>query len=366
MSEPENTSGGAADRVSPIVVVESASSKHTMPFRPVDRQDGEAPDLHQKRAPAVPSVAENWRDSAENPEIKELKESLNVKSSEQHKHVAKKLSSNISSKKRGSPVAIPLMPVQVQSKTGEIITAAPSAQPIPELSTPVLGKGKKKEAIEKKDDEDSITSEIAEERTPEQAAAKTTPEWVNDRQDVPNKEPDDTVPLQRKTGNEVLNASLITNEEKSVEPATNSELFKKKEITWSDDTYQNKVHLQDLGVRSAPWMLERKASVGPCYTRTLPVTERSGITICLPKKSKRNMNFTPTDSFYIPVKSGINITVSKRCLDNNKTKLFGPVEKRSTAEPVLKMQTDVAIKDVWKTREQGPWCTAWRLQSQGL
>lgn len=42
---------------------------------------------------------------------------------------------------------------------------------------------------------------------------------------------------------------------------------------------------QDLRARSASWMLDRKASVGPCYRKSMPFGEPSGITISLPKVS---------------------------------------------------------------------------------
>ncbi|CAB3261304.1 unnamed protein product [Arctia plantaginis] len=134
---------------------------------------------------------------------------------------------------------------------------------------------------------------------------------------------EEPVPLQRKLGNEILTASLVMNEANEDDVSTSSDLTKKKEITWSKDTYLEKMTLQHLGVRSASWMLERKASVGPCYKQGMLFGEPSGISVCLPKKHLKHASSALEHCR--PIKSGISIIISGKC-SNKKSKLFGPVQ----------------------------------------
>ncbi|KAH9628829.1 hypothetical protein HF086_004989 [Spodoptera exigua] len=77
---------------------------------------------------------------------------------------------------------------------------------------------------------------------------------------------------------------------------TNTHESKRKEISWNASTYLDKVHLKDLNTRSTG-ELERQASIGPCYKKTLPFGEPSGISIFLPKK---NLDYSKSKEFEIP------------------------------------------------------------------
>ncbi|XP_049693912.2 uncharacterized protein LOC110374696 isoform X1 [Helicoverpa armigera] len=341
MTDQENKNAQGAGGGSPVVMVEQSTASRHKPYRPTDLQEEGQTELHHKRsrAPAVPSVAEELKDSADNTDIKELKDD-SVMTTEKQKHiVAKKLS--LTTKRRGSsPEAISMTPLDVEVQRAEIVTVP--SQPIPPSPTQestdasLVAESEKKTAAVK-DDEDSITEEIAELRTadPTQKAS----EWDNEKRIqryVPEyQDTEETVPLQRKLANEIIikidnetenrkeasvfgdNAETVPLQRKAGsgalhETITSSRELKKKEISWNADTYIDKVHLQNLNARSTSWMLERKASVGPCYRKTLPFGEPSGIMICLPKKSVK------TDTEIInPLKSGISLTISRKCLEGS-------------------------------------------------
>ncbi|XP_047029971.1 uncharacterized protein LOC124637505 [Helicoverpa zea] len=307
MTDQENKNAQGAGGGSPVVMVEQSTASRHKPYRPTDLQEEGQTELHHKRsrAPAVPSVAEELKDSADNTDIKELKDD-SVMTSEKQKHiVAKKLS--LTTKRRGSsPEAISMTPLDVEVQRAEIVTVP--SQPIPpsptqETTDASLVAESEKNTAAVKDDEDSITEEIAELRTadPTQKASEWDNETENRKEASIFGDNADTVPLQRKAGSGALHETI-----------TSSRELKKKEISWNADTYIDKVHLQNLNARSTSWMLERKASVGPCYRKTLPFGEPSGIMICLPKKSVK------TDSEIInPLKSGISLTISRKCLEGS-------------------------------------------------
>ncbi|XP_026734880.1 uncharacterized protein LOC113498895 isoform X2 [Trichoplusia ni] len=354
MSDQEKKSGGSTTGGSPVVMVEqSTASRHKQPYRPNDLQDEAPPDHHKRsRAPAVPTLTEEFKDTFENPTVNGKEPECAVPS-EKHKHnVAKKLSST--KKRDTSPDPIKSSPIELELQKTETI-AATVAAPAPALPIPAVVPSAaidiEKGHAERKSDEDSITEEIAELRTSE--SHKKSGEWgkekgsdtevretdeavplqrkfandivetnfkIEQKDDEPDPEPENTVPLQRKLGSEIIN-----------DGSTSSHLLKKKEISWSDATYLDKVPLEDLSARSAAWMLERKTSVGPCYRKTMPYGEPSGITICLPKKSFKSLN-----EIVNPRKSGISITVSKRCIDSAMGPPVDELKKNARGKTLLK------------------------------
>ncbi|XP_026734883.1 uncharacterized protein LOC113498895 isoform X5 [Trichoplusia ni] len=322
MSDQEKKSGGSTTGGSPVVMVEqSTASRHKQPYRPNDLQDEAPPDHHKRsRAPAVPTaLTEEFKDTFENPTVNGKEPECAVPS-EKHKHnVAKKLSST--KKRDTSPDPIKSSPIELELQKTETI-AATVAAPAPALPIPAVVPSAaidiEKGHAERKSDEDSITEEIAELRTSE--SHKKSGEWGKEKgSDTEVRETDEAVPLQRKFANDI------------VETSTSSHLLKKKEISWSDATYLDKVPLEDLSARSAAWMLERKTSVGPCYRKTMPYGEPSGITICLPKKSFKSLN-----EIVNPRKSGISITVSKRCIDSAMGPPVDELKKNARGKTLLK------------------------------
>ncbi|PZC79564.1 hypothetical protein B5X24_HaOG216229 [Helicoverpa armigera] len=184
MTDQENKNAQGAGGGSPVVMVEQSTASRHKPYRPTDLQEEGQTELHHKRsrAPAVPSVAEELKDSADNTDIKELKDD-SVMTTEKQKHiVAKKLS--LTTKRRGSsPEAISMTPLDVEVQRAEIVTVP--SQPIPPSPTQestdasLVAESEKKTAAVK-DDEDSITEEIAELRTadPTQKASEWSDEEV--------------------------------------------------------------------------------------------------------------------------------------------------------------------------------------------
>ncbi|KAJ0176738.1 hypothetical protein K1T71_007917 [Dendrolimus kikuchii] len=183
MSEQEKKSGLTTAGGSAVVMVEqSTASRHKQPYRPTELHEESPPDPQHKRtkAPAVPSVAEELKDTIDSPDMKEQRESERAMSSENLKHkMAKKLSS--STKRRGSsPEAITLAPIEVEVKKG---TLTPPPQPIPPEVASVSSTADEiaeKVGAHKRSDEDSIIEEVVEVRTPE--AARKSAEWSDDEE----------------------------------------------------------------------------------------------------------------------------------------------------------------------------------------
>ncbi|XP_026734884.1 uncharacterized protein LOC113498895 isoform X6 [Trichoplusia ni] len=316
MSDQEKKSGGSTTGGSPVVMVEqSTASRHKQPYRPNDLQDEAPPDHHKRsRAPAVPTaLTEEFKDTFENPTVNGKEPECAVPS-EKHKHnVAKKLSST--KKRDTSPDPIKSSPIELELQKTETI-AATVAAPAPALPIPAVVPSAaidiEKGHAERKSDEDSITEEIAELRTSE--SHKKSGEWgkekgsdtevretdeavplqrkfandivetnfkIEQKDDEPDPEPENTVPLQRKLGSEIIN-----------DGSTSSHLLKKKEISWSDATYLDKVPLE---------------------------------------KSFKSLN-----EIVNPRKSGISITVSKRCIDSAMGPPVDELKKNARGKTLLK------------------------------
>ncbi|XP_063825934.1 uncharacterized protein LOC135075423 [Ostrinia nubilalis] len=280
MSEQDKKSGGSGGSV--VMVEKSASSRHK-PYRPTELQDEPAPDLHKRsKAPAVPSVAEELKDTtvSETPATVDRMECERAMSSEKHMHVPKNISST--GKRRGnSPEEITMVSLDANKRD----TIAPPA-PIPVQVEKVVSEASGLEAVgkmdeEKKADDDSITEEITDLRTPE-AAVKEHSEW----------------------------------------PSYSANI-KKKEISWKDSEYLDNVRLEgisakatrcqsifrDLNAKSQAAILERKPSIGPCFKPRMLYGGPSGITICVPKKSIRTMK-----EEFNPIQSVIDFNVSKKAV----------------------------------------------------
>nr|XP_032517818.1 uncharacterized protein LOC116770449 isoform X2 [Danaus plexippus plexippus] len=272
MSDQEKKGVSSAIGSSVVMVEQTTDGRHKQPYRPTELQDDN--EMYQKRskAPVVPSVAEELKhineESANAIAEKRERKECEAMSSEKHKH-AKKLSSN-TKRRESSPESIAMSAIDVDKKR-----MLPPSQPIP-LDVDTALSGAHDLTVEKnaprKPDEDSITEEIAELRTPE---------------------------LEKKHSN------WKTNSPKA-----------KREISWEDKEYQDNVILKEMIARSEIWMLDRKASVGPCYRPGMPFEGPSGITICLPKKSLKT----------ISQPSGISINISKKCIVNKDKKSEAAVQ----------------------------------------
>nr|XP_037868304.1 uncharacterized protein LOC101741456 isoform X2 [Bombyx mori] len=256
MSEKENTGGSGG---SPVVVVESARHKTYRPELP------ESPtELHHKRsrAPGVPPVNEDLKEATENlDEIRDRKENERAVSTEKHKHgITKKLSS-ITKKRSSSPEVITLTQVGLETKQDTVTPI-----PVQVASTTDLV-AEKIEAV-KENDDDSITEEMPEPRTSDDPKGST--KWVE---------------IDLKT------------DETCVDNVVASEMDPQV--------------IDERQTRSQMWILERKASIGPCYAGSR-LGAPSGITICIPKKSLKH-NSDEIRS----MQSVINISISKKCLVND-------------------------------------------------
>ncbi|XP_062525681.1 uncharacterized protein LOC101741456 isoform X2 [Bombyx mori] len=276
MSEKENTGGSGG---SPVVVVESARHKTYRPELP------ESPtELHHKRsrAPGVPPVNEDLKEATENlDEIRDRKENERV-STEKHKHgITKKLSS-ITKKRSSSPEVITLTQVGLETKQDTVTPI-----PVQVASTTDLV-AEKIEAV-KENDDDSITEEMPEPRTSDDPKGST--KWVE---------------IDLKTDETCVDNVVASEMDPQVIDSS-----KKKEISWNDSECQRKENLQERQTRSQMWILERKASIGPCYAGSR-LGAPSGITICIPKKSLKH-NSDEIRS----MQSVINISISKKCLVND-------------------------------------------------
>ncbi|CAG9562038.1 unnamed protein product [Danaus chrysippus] len=178
MSDQEKKGVSSAIGSSIVMVEQNTDGRHKQPYRPTELQDDN--EMYQKRskAPVVPSVAEELKhlneDSANAIAEKRERKESEAMSSEKHKH-AKKLSSN-TKRRESSPESIPMSAIDVDKKR-----MLPPSQPIPPEVDAALS-GAHDLPVEKdaprKPDEDSITEEIAELRTPE--LEKKHSNWSDD------------------------------------------------------------------------------------------------------------------------------------------------------------------------------------------
>ncbi|KAF9409605.1 hypothetical protein HW555_011078 [Spodoptera exigua] len=191
MTDQENKTGATTAGGSSVVLVEQSTVSSHKPYRPTELQDDTSEELHHKRsrAPAVPSVAQELKDSPESAEIKEqretTKESEHVTSVDKIKNIAvKKVSSSISKKRPSTPEGIPLTPIEVEVKKAEI-PSAPTLHPTEPIPAGLGSKASEvselsdKKESEEKEEEDSITGEIAELRTPD---PQKSADWSDDEE----------------------------------------------------------------------------------------------------------------------------------------------------------------------------------------
>ncbi|XP_022838078.1 uncharacterized protein LOC111365113 [Spodoptera litura] len=277
MTDQENDTGATPAGGSKVVMVEQSTVSSHKPYRPTDLQDDTSGELHHKRsrAPAVPSVAEEFKDSPESAEMKEQPETTKGSecgmSVEKINNIEKKVSSTISKKRPSTPEAIPLAPIEVEVKKTEIL-ASPTLHPVQPIPPGLGSKASEvsdlpdKKETEGKDEEDSITGEIAELRTPDPTQKSTEWDTENHSQNkVPeNQETEGAVPLQRKLANETIRKSgnevekedisgiqyIERNSERKSKSetinqfVTSSHELKRKQISWNESTYLDKVQLQ--------------------------------------------------------------------------------------------------------------------------
>ncbi|CAH1638114.1 unnamed protein product [Spodoptera littoralis] len=386
MTDQEKDTGATPAGGSKVVMVEQTTMSSHKPYRPTDLQDDASGELHHKRsrAPAVPSVAEEFKDTPESAEIKEQLESTKGSecgiSVDKINNIEKKVSSTISKKRPSTPEAIPLAPIEVEVKKTEIL-ASPTLHPVQHPVQPIPpGLGSKasevsdlpdKKETEGKEEEDSITGEIAELRTPDPTQKST--EWSDEEEagglprsdsrasrvsravrqlfccgvpyDAPseendtenhsqnkvpeNQETEGAVPLQRKLASETIRKS--GNELENEDISGIQHIERNSERKSKSETI-NQCDLNTRNTRST-WDLERKASIGPCYKKTLPFGEPSGISIFLPKKSSKSIKEDVTF-----VKSGISLILSKK---NFETKEF---ELPKDSDKISRKKNHIDIK----------------------
>ncbi|XP_049873452.1 uncharacterized protein LOC126371997 [Pectinophora gossypiella] len=181
MSEQEKKSGGNAGG-STIVMVDQSSAHHKQPYRPTELEE-EAHDPHHKRtrAPAVPSVAEDLKQSedsnASGVENRELKETDALATEKKKFGAGKKVSSN--KKRDPQPESFPMAIIETERSrmvTKSVVPQKPggASQPIPpDVATTQPTK-------DKHPDEDSVVEDVADLRTPEVDARHS--EWSDDEE----------------------------------------------------------------------------------------------------------------------------------------------------------------------------------------
>ncbi|XP_022122162.2 uncharacterized protein LOC110998048 [Pieris rapae] len=258
MSEQDKKSGGTG--AIPVVVEQTTNSRHKAPYRPNDIQD--ETDHHHKhsKAPAVQSVAEEMKHkTAEDleSENEDDKEHKRVKSSEMNKqNAAKKLSSI--SKNQGSPADSIALGHELETKKGSM---TPTSQPIPQVVEALSRANFGEKENNQTGDTDSIAEEISE-------------------------------------GRIVKPSKKYSNWETS---------HKNKELTWQEKHEEGII--PEIDAKSQAWILERRASVGPCFRPGMPFEGPTGIAIHIPRKSMSTVR-----------SSGININMSRKNL-NSRSKI---------------------------------------------
>ncbi|XP_053609874.1 uncharacterized protein LOC128674910 isoform X2 [Plodia interpunctella] len=289
MSEQEKKSGGSS---APLVVEPKTASKHK-PIRSTELQE-ETVDLHRKhsRGPVVEPFAEDSIDSSQ-----DLKGSDHEMSTDKQKQTISKKYSCPTSKRGPSMETITLAPVDIETKRDS--PSSQHQQPIPaNVETVASQSGNllavKQDVAEKKGDEDSITEEITELRTTDEA--KKHSEWA--KGDV--KRPDEKI---------------------------SAPSFK----------YSRKTD-EDMGVRSQVCMLEGKASIGPCFRDLAQYKGPSGICIYIPKKGPKCQM-----SNFNPIPSVLNINVSKKSITKSNSQM-NHTEKstKSTIDSSIKPENAIS------------------------
>ncbi|KAJ0176739.1 hypothetical protein K1T71_007918 [Dendrolimus kikuchii] len=97
-------------------------------------------------------------------------------------------------------------------------------------------------------------------------------------------------------------------------------------------------------------MLERKASIGPCFRPKTSSGVPSGISLCIPKKSNRTVDENVTN-----MQSIINISVSKKCLANRSRSTIDCDRKGGTGEGSSKTKKRTAdiVKSKTESKHEG-------------
>ncbi|CAH0715683.1 unnamed protein product, partial [Brenthis ino] len=113
-----------------------------------------------------------------------------------------------------------------------------------------------------------------------------------------------------------------------------SSTLKKKEISWNDKKYKENIEPKESTPKS---ILDRRASITPCFRPMRPHEGPSGISINLPKKSSKCVNQP----------SGININISRKCIAS-KSKITSDEHRdnetnESSLEKAEKIKCDAAF-----------------------
>ncbi|CAK1556393.1 unnamed protein product [Leptosia nina] len=332
MADQDKSSGGTG--VSPAVVVEqTTNSRHKPPYRPTDKQDISELQHKHSKAPAVPSVAEELKASTVDTTVQENaeeKEQRRAKYNEMSKqNASKKLS--MTKKQSSSPEAIALAHVEVDTKKGSI---TPPSQPIPHDVEALSGAdftAAEKEA-NRRGETDSITDEISDARTVD--TSKKYSNWMTMKRLAGCRAVNRGRPASRaSSANFSVAASptklrpkkisprdeLLVKEYKSslknnvcdtfahcyvilaghfrtllLTPSLKTSLDSdgKSDVT-RDEKCQEQDMLPEIKEISRAWILERRASVGPCFRPGMPFEGPTGISIYIPRKnfiSKSKLN----------------------------------------------------------------------------
>ncbi|XP_031766289.1 uncharacterized protein LOC113520754 isoform X3 [Galleria mellonella] len=246
MSDQEKKSSGVAATGSIVMVEQTGASRHKQPYRPTELHDGATSDLHHRHSRVPPASS--------------LAEELKVFTIHQDIEEQKECDRATSSEKhKQSETKIISGNTKRRESSPETIALAAlevetkkgplpfSSQPIPAQAETVI----------------SATSNLVLEKIQETS-------------------------LEKKADDDSITEEVA-------------------ELRTSDAAENRSVW--NIETRSQAWTLEGKASIGPCFQPGMSKEGRSGIMICVPKKSVKNLK---KDFSLIP--SVINISISKKCL----------------------------------------------------
>ncbi|XP_045517795.1 uncharacterized protein LOC123710121 isoform X2 [Pieris brassicae] len=223
------------------------------------------------------------------------KDHKRVKSNEMSKQSAVKKLSSISKKQGTTTDSVALGHVELDTKKGSM---TPTSQPIPQDVEALSGANFGEKENTQTGDTDSITEEISEGRTIK--PSKKYSNWDTSH--------------------------------------------KNKELTWQEKQEEKGV-IPEIDAKSQAWILERRASVGPCFRPGMPFEGPTGIAIHIPRKSMSTVR-----------SSGININMSRKNL-NSRSKINIKSEKSKELtehdeRDVLPQKNDCEVKFLSTLKEK--------------
>ncbi|XP_059053634.1 uncharacterized protein LOC131847927 [Achroia grisella] len=327
MSEQEKESGVAATG-SIVSFEQTAGSRHKQPYRPTELQEEPTTDLHHKRSrvPAAPILAEELKVSTIHQDLEEQRECDRAMSSEKHKQSETEIRLSNTKRRESSPETMALTTLEVETKK-RTLTVPPQPIPVETVISTIKNlvdeKNRGTDLVTKSDD-DSLTEDVAELRITDSIGKRA--EWSDDEEAGGLPRSDSRSFRVSRAMRQLFCCGMLYEAPSEDNVSSAQDYIDKKSGPDNNDglldnpkhRHQDKMTKEylatecaklNIGAKSQYWLLEGKASIGPCFHPGLPREDRSGIMICVPKKSMRKVK---EDFNVIP--SVINISVSKKCI----------------------------------------------------